>query len=260
LSTYKLVVQYDGTRYAGWQVQPGLPTIQGELTARLRRICNEPGLRVAGAARTDAGTHALGQVATFTTSRDWREGKLRHILNKLLPRDITVAESGEVPPEFHARRSASGRIYRYHIVTGDLLSPFLAPYAYHYRTPLDVEAMANGARALLGEHDFSSFRAAGNPSATPVKTIRRCEVIREGERVSCTVEGNSFLQHMVRIMAGTLLEVGRGRWDASRVKRILQARDRAAAGPTLPAHGLFLVRVLYEGPERRDALPEGENQ
>ena len=219
-----------------------------------------PGLRVAGAARTDAGTHALGQVATFSTSRDWREGKLQHVLNRLLPRDIAVTESEEVPPEFHARRSASGRIYRYDIVNGDILSPFLAPYAYHYRTLLDVEAMANGARAFLGEHDFSSFRATGDTSATPVKMIRRCVVIREEERVSCTVEGNSFLQHMVRSMAGTLLEVGRGRWDASRVERILQARDRAVAGPTLPAHGLFLVMVLYGGPQRRDVLPEGESR
>ena len=255
---YKLIVQYDGTRYAGWQVQPGLPTIQGELMSRLRRICDEPELRVAGAARTDAGTHSLGQVATFTTSRDWRPEPLLRALNRLLPADIAISRAETVPAGFHARRSATGRVYRYQIWCSETFSPFVARYAYHYRSHLDLEAMREGAEHLTGEHDFSSFRASADLSATPVKTMRRIEIEERDRMVIVTVEGSSFLQHMVRTMAGTLLEIARGRWQASRAATILQARDRGAAGPTLPARGLFLLEVLY-GPEPSSSLPTPGN-
>jgi len=245
LPSYKLVLEYDGTRYAGWQIQPDLPTIQGALLERLRRLFDDADLLVAGAARTDAGTHALGQVATFFSEKAWEPDRLRRSLNRLLPDDICVAGASLVPDGFHARRSAVGRIYRYQIVTGDHLSPFLAPFAHHYRARLDEAAMREGASHLLGEHDFSSFRAAGDTSATPVKTIRRSEIERRGDLIAYTVEGSSFLQHMVRTIAGTLLEVGRGHRRPGWVAEVVAAGRRDAAGPTLPAKGLFLERVLY---------------
>lgn len=245
MPTYKLVLEYDGTRYAGWQIQPSLATIQGELLAKLRRLFDESDLLVAGAARTDAGTHARGQVATFSSEKAWEPDRLRRSLNRLLPEDICVARAAIVPEGFHARRSATGRIYRYQIVSGDHLSPFLAPYAYHYRASLNEAAMAEAADHLLGEHDFSSFRAAGDVSATPVKTIRRSEIARQGELIAYTVEGSSFLQHMVRTIAGTLIEVGRGHRAPGWVAEVVAAGRRDAAGPTLPAKGLFLERVLY---------------
>jgi len=248
LPTYKLILEYDGTRFSGWQVQPSLPTVQGELLSRLRRLFDEPGLLVAGAARTDAGTHALGQVASFSSGKEWDPVRLRRALNRLLPDDISVAEAAVVPDGFHARRSATGRVYRYQIATGDHLSPFIAPFAHHFHAPLNDAAMAEGASHLLGEHDFSSFRAAGDVSATRVKTIRRSEVARSGALIGYTVEGSSFLQHMVRAIAGTLLEVGRGRRPPAWVKDVLEARNREAAGPTLPAKGLCLDRVLYGAP------------
>ena len=159
---------------------------------------------------------------------------------------------------FHARRSAVGRIYRYQIACGEVLSPFTAPYVHHYRGDLDLDRLRAAASHFLGEHDFSSFRAAGDVSASRVKTIRSCSVVHEGDLIRFTVEGSSFLQHMVRTMAGTLLEVGRGRWEPGRVAEAIARRERSAAGPTLPARGLFLVEVLYPG-EGRGALPGGEN-
>jgi tRNA pseudouridine38-40 synthase len=245
MPTYKLVLEYVGTRYAGWQVQPGLPTVQGELAARLKRLFDDENLIVSGAARTDAGVHARGQVASFQAERTWDPGKLKLALNRLLPSDIGVLAASLEAEGFHARRSARGRIYRYRIASGGYLSPFIAPFAHHVRSSLDVGAMNEGAALLLGEHDFSSFRAAGDVSATPVKTIRRSEVAGEDTLVAYVVEGTSFLQHMVRTIAGTLIEVGRGRRAPSWVGEVLHARNRAAAGPTAPAHGLVLERVLY---------------
>ena len=245
MPNYRLTVEYVGTRFAGWQIQPGLRTVQGELRALLRRLFDQDDLLVAGAARTDAGVHARGQVATLQSDKVWDPDRLGRALNRLLPEDIAVAEAAIAEDGFHARRSARGRIYRYQIATGDHLSPFLAPYAHHHRSALDVAAMAAGAAHLLGEHDFSSFRAAGDLSTSTVKTIRRSEVAQERSVIAYTVEGNSFLQHMVRAIVGTLIEVGRGHRPPEWLAEVLRARDRAAAGPTAPARGLFLEKVLY---------------
>ncbi len=244
MPTYKLLLEYVGTRYAGWQAQPSLPTVQGELASRLSRLFDEE-VRVAGAARTDAGVHARGQVASFSASREWDPLRLQTALNRLLPDDIAVLDASFAPEGFHARRSARGRTYRYQIVMGPFLSPFLAPYAYHFRSDLSLAAMAEAAAHLLGEHDFSSFRAAGDVSTTPVKTLTRSEVSLDGSIITYTVEGTSFLQHMVRSIVGTLVEVGRGHHPPSWMGEVLRSRARAAAGPTLPARGLFLEKVLY---------------
>lgn len=245
MPTYKLVLEYVGTRYAGWQVQPDLPTVQGELAARLKRLFADENLIVSGAARTDAGVHARGQVASFHAERSWDPEALKRALNRLLPSDIGVLAASLEAEGFHARRSARGRIYRYQMAAGGYLSPFVAPFACHVRSTLDVAAMNEAAALLLGEHDFSSFKAAGDVSATPVKTLRRSEVVVDGALVAYVVEGTSFLQHMVRTIAGTLIEVGRGRRTPSWVGEVLRARSRSAAGPTAPAHGLALERVLY---------------
>lgn len=245
MPTYKLVLEYVGTRYAGWQVQPSQPTVQGELLARIRRLFDDETLLIAGAARTDAGVHARGQVASFSSERTWEPRRLRRALNGHLPPDIAVTSVEIVEDGFHARRSATGRVYRYRIATGEVLSPFLGPFAHHYRRPLSVDAMRSGAALLVGEHDFSAFRAAGDVSTTPVKTIRRSEVALEGSIAVYTIEGSSFLQHMVRSIAGSLLDVGRGHKPPEWIGKALASRDRSAAGATLPAKGLCLEMVHY---------------
>ena len=251
MPTYRLVLEYIGTRYAGWQVQPTAKTVQGELLSRLRRLFDEPGLLVAGAARTDAGVHARGQVASFVSAREWEPRRLRRALNGNLPEDIAVRSVEIVPDGFHARRSAIGRVYRYQILTGEVLTPFLAPFVHHFRPPLDSAAMQRAALHLQGEHDFSAFRAAADVSATTVKTLERSEVTTEGSLIAYTVQGTSFLQHMVRAIAGSLVDVGRGHRPPEWIAEVLRSRDRRAAGPTAPARGLFLERVLYPGGSRQ---------
>lgn len=244
----KMTIEYVGARYHGWQIQPQVPTIQGVVQAALRITLRAP-VVIRGAARTDAGVHALGQVATCTVPDPVDCRRLLRSLNAVLPDDIAVREVEEVNEAFHARHAALGRIYRYQIVDGEVISPFLAAFAAHSRHPLDVEAMDEAARTLLGRHDFSSFRASGDPSDSPVKEIRASRVMRTGEHsdvVVYTVEASSFLQHMVRTIAGTLIEVGRGRFDSSRMRSILEARDRRCAGPTAAARGLCLMKVLYD--------------
>jgi tRNA pseudouridine38-40 synthase len=244
---FKLTLEYIGTAYHGWQVQPGLPTIQGLLHDRLAMALRQP-VAARGAARTDAGVHALGQVASIESPVEVDPGRLARTLNATLPADIGVLGIERVSSEFHARHSARGRIYRYQIVQGEYISPFLGEFAAHVRAPLDVEAMDQAAGLLVGEMDFSSFCAAGDVSNSPVKVIRRSRVsVRQGNQrlIEYTVEASSFLQHMVRTIAGTLIEVGRGRLKPERIPEIIASRDRRLAGPTAPAMGLFLVQVLY---------------
>ena len=248
MQNIKLTIEYVGTNYHGWQIQPLVPTIQGVLQAALRVALRAPVIP-RGAARTDAGVHALGQVATFTSPDPVDCRRLLRSLNALLPDDIAVRSVEEVHGEFHARHAASGRIYRYQVAEGESLSPFLAAFAAHSRHPLDAAAMDEAAQVLLGRRDFSSFRAAGDLSESPVKEIRSSRVARAGEHgdmIVYTVEANSFLQHMVRNIAGTLIEVGRGRCAVSQMRSILEARDRRRAGPTAAARGRCLMKVLYD--------------
>lgn len=245
----RLLIEYVGTAYHGWQIQPGVPTVQGEIEKVLAVLLREP-VRAAGAARTDAGVHALGQVATVRVAGPADPRRLLRSLNALLPDDIAVRGVREAPDDFHARHSASGRVYRYQIVQGETVSPFQRPFAAHSRRHLDVPAMDEAARALIGVKDFSSFRAAGDVSETPVKEIRSSSVELTGawqETIVYTVEASSFLQYMVRNIAGTLIEVGRGRLPAGEMAAIVASRDRRRAGPTAPARGLCLMKVLYPG-------------
>lgn len=241
----RLVVEYDGTDLCGWQRQENGPSVQGHLETALATMVGEA-TAVTGASRTDAGVHALGQVACFSTEATIPCHGFRMGLNGLLPPGIAVVAADEVPPDFHPRFSASGKRYRYSLFTRSSRSPLLSRRAWHVPGELDLAAMREAARALLGERDFSAFRAAGCTARTATRRIDRIEVTEPApDRVDLEVEGNAFLRNMVRILAGTLVHVGQGRLTPGQIKEIIESRDRNRAGPTAPAHGLALVEVLY---------------
>lgn len=240
----KLTVAYVGTRFAGWQVQPGRETIQGLLEERLSAMLGET-VRLAGAGRTDAGVHARGQVANFLSgSRIPAEG-LRRGLNARLPEDIAVMKVEEAPPAFHARADARWKEYRYRMMRGEALSPFIAPFTAAVHGPLDAAAMREAAERLAGRHDFTSFCPAQSEIEDKVRTVFLSEVREDGEGLEYRVRAEGFLRHMVRTMVGTLVAVGRGRLMPGSIDAILAARDRRAAGPVAPARGLTLESVSY---------------
>jgi len=252
LRNIRLVLEYDGTRYAGWQLQKNAATVQGVLEECLARLLDQPA-RVTGASRTDSGVHALGQVANFRTASRLKPIQIRRGLNALLPPDVAVLEAAEADPEFDARRQAKGKLYAYRILNREVRSAFEHAYAWHLRERLDVEKMAQAGQDFLGRHDFSAFRASSCQAKNPVRRVRRLEV-REPEqgRIVIEVEATAFLQYMVRTMVGTLVEIGQGKRPVSAVTKLLQRGDRTLAGPTAPAQGLYLVRIFYG--EARDAI------
>lgn len=248
----KLLLAYDGTDFSGWQVQPDQPTVQGSLAAAIERVTGEPTLPQ-GSGRTDAGVHALGQVASVALASPIPLANLVIALNDTLPASIRVMSVEEAEATFHARHSAKSKTYRYRILRTDICAPFLARYVYHHPYPLDEEAITAAASVIEGEHDFTSF-AAVDPDRTqrgdeePVSNVRRIyssDWRREGDELIYEVRGNGFLHHMVRNLVGTFLLVGKAKLDASGLRRILEARERSLAGATAPASGLFLVRVDY---------------
>jgi len=242
--TIKMTLAYVGTHYAGWQIQPALPTIQGLLEDRLGRLLREK-VTLFGAGRTDSGVHALGQVASFTTERTVPLDGLRRGLNARLPEDIRVLEAMHVADSFHARSDARGKEYAYRYSRGEVTSPFRAPFVCPVRGRLDLDAMRRGAAAFEGRHDFTSLAPSSIELDDRVRTITSVRIEEQGDEVILRVQGDGFLRHMVRTIAGTLLEIARGVRDAGDVPRILAARDRRAAGPCAPARGLTLVRVFY---------------
>jgi tRNA pseudouridine38-40 synthase len=243
---WRLVLEYDGTDFEGWQVQPGARRcVQGVLEAALARLAEGP-VAVFGAGRTDAGVHAWGQVASVRAASRLDPPTLRRALNALLPRDLAVRELEAAPAGFHARRDARSKLYVYRLWNAPQRSPLRERFALHVPAPLDLAALRTGAEALVGTRDFASFRAAGGSGRTSVRTLSRIEWLGEpGDELRLEVEGTGFLRHMVRNLVGTLLEVGRGRRPAGTLSALLEARDRRLAGPTAPAHGLTLVRVDY---------------
>ena len=240
----KMIVAYVGTRYSGWQVQPNRETIQGVLEARLSGMLQER-VRLAGAGRTDAGVHARGQVANFSTATSVPLDGLRRGLNARLPDDIRVLRADEVDARFHARADARSKEYRYRIARAEVVSPFDAPFAAVVRGHIDVGAMSRAAERFVGTHDFDSFCPAGCAIDNKRRTIHLSRVFVEGDFLEYRVRANGFLQHMVRTIAGTLIDIGRGRRDSASVDAILAARDRRAAGPCAPPRGLVLEEVFY---------------
>ncbi len=242
----KLVLAYRGTRYHGWQLQPNVMTVQGMLEACLGTITNTP-VRVHAAGRTDAGVHARGQVVHFDTASTIALPALLHGVNSLLPADIVVRQAAEVSADFHARYAARCKIYAYIVHNDPIRSVFHVPYAWHVPQPLDLAAMRTAAQVLVGQHDFSSFRAAGCAAHSPVRCVTQLGIKRRAKRLVFLLTADGFLQHMVRNMVGTLVQVGRGQIAADAMAAILQSRRRKAAGPTAPPQGLFLMRVVYGG-------------
>jgi tRNA pseudouridine38-40 synthase len=252
-SVWKLVLAYDGTDFSGWQVQPGLVTVQGELRDALARVTGEEVLPQ-GSGRTDAGVHALGQVASFSLAAPIPEVNLARALNRTLPPSIRVLSATRVKDDFHARHSAQAKTYEYRIFRGEICPPWQARYVYALPAPLDIEAMQRAAARVCGEHDFLSF-AASDPDrgerdghATPGDSVRFLHAshwLEEPQLLVYRVRGNGFLHHMVRNLVGTFLEVGRGNLRETEIPAILDARSRERAGPTAPARGLFLVQVDY---------------
>jgi tRNA pseudouridine38-40 synthase len=245
----KLVLAYDGTDFSGWQIQPEKATIQGTLASAIGRVTGEKVLPQ-GSGRTDAGVHALGQVATFVTESPIPAQNLVGALNDILPSAIRVLEATEVRADFHARKSARAKAYRYRIYRSAICPPFLARYVWHYPYPLDEDEMREVAPLIVGEHDFTSF-AAVDPERGREEEVSNVRQIscscweRQGDEFVYTVRGSGFLHHMVRNLVGTFLLAGKGTLKASDLTRILQARSRAAAGATAPASGLCLVNVEY---------------
>jgi tRNA pseudouridine38-40 synthase len=240
----RLTIAFDGTAYCGWQMQSASSSIQGAVSAALAEITGEP-ISLTGSGRTDAGTHARGLIANFFTGSKIPVGRLPFALNSMLPRDIRILAARDVPAGFHARKSAISKIYRYQIYTGTILPPNLMREHFHFPYPIDFDRMAEAAKLFLGEHDFASYAKTGSGVSNTVRHIYRCDLKRQGARVYLTVEGNGFLHHMVRNMAGTLLDVGRKRIGLSDFAALFEKRDRTQAGFTAPAHGLILVKVRY---------------
>lgn len=251
----RLVVEYDGSALCGWQRQVNGPTVQGHLETALGTLLQHE-VVVGGASRTDAGVHARGQVASFRTEKSIPLHGIRRGLNSLLPPEIAVREATEVDDAFHPRFSATGKHYRYTILARPDRSPRWRDRAWHVPEPLDRAAMCDAARALIGEHDFAAFRAAGCTARTTTRRIDAIDVaLPEPELLVLDVRGNAFLRNMVRILVGTLTEVGMGRRPGAQVAEILASRDRTRAGITAPPFGLELVEVRYDG--RKMSLPLG---
>ena len=242
---YKLTIQYDGTRYRGWQVQGNTDqTIQGKLEGVLSRLTGQP-VEVHGSGRTDAGVHALGQVANVKLPRPIEPWELLQELNRYLPADIGVIAAESAPERFHARLNARSKTYRYRIWNSAIPNVLERSYLYALPEPLDVTAMERAAADLVGTHDFRSFCGLKRFKKSTVRTITDIAITQNGAEVRLEFTGNGFLMRMVRILAGTLVEVGLGQRDADTMPAVLDAQDRAAAGPALPAQGLVWVRVEY---------------
>jgi tRNA pseudouridine38-40 synthase len=254
MQNIKLTIAYDGRDFHGWQFQPGIPTIQGALHDALQQITQEK-LTVHGASRTDAGVHALGQVAHFKTHSALAAEEIQRAMNALLPPAVRIMATEEVGQDFHSRWMAQGKTYRYRIYRGPVLPPFDYRRALHYPWALDESAMATAARLFEGEHDFTSFAASSGSEEDDQdrdmkRVIHSSEIVREpnSDEIAYVVRGRSFLRYMVRKIVGTLLEVGKGRVAPANIPQIFEARDRSRSGPTVSPEGLYLVALEYPDP------------
>lgn len=245
MSTFKLTIEYDGTDYHGWQVQPGMTTIQGTLEEAVARIVGQR-VYVMGAGRTDAGVHALGQVASLRASFSHPPDTLRRALTSVLPSDIAVTAVEEVDNDFHAQRCATWKRYRYTLLTRPYPSALERRYTLFVPYPLKINAMADAARTLIGTHDFSAFQAAHSSTESSVRTVLVAGFRQEGDHLSFEIVADGFLRHMIRILMGTLLDIGRGRLQAESLQAILESKDRNQASKTIAPHALCLLEVGYQ--------------
>ena len=245
MPTFKITIAYDGGPFVGWQRQTNGTSVQGLIEDALREL-DDRDVTLHGAGRTDAGVHAIAQVASFTLVRDTPADVIVRSLNSKLPAEVRVKSAEAVPASFHARFNATSKSYRYRIWNADVVDPFERAYAWHVPGTLDVDAMAAAARAVEGRHDFAAFQTVGGATGATERVISR-SVLKVGEDRLLTydISGDGFLRHMVRAIVGTLVEVGRGRQRAEWMRDVIESRDRSQAGKTAPAHGLFLVRVDY---------------
>jgi len=243
----RLLVEYDGTRYGGWQRQTNSNTVQAEIEKAVRRVTGEE-VAVVGSGRTDAGVHAAGQVAVFETASDIPPEKFAPALTNYLPEDIAVLESRAAPEDFHPTRHAKRKTYRYRVLNRPVRPALKRGRVWHVYERLDAKAMREAARHFVGEHDFAALtpRSSAAEKMTTVRTVHRCDVCAEGERITIEVEGSGFLYNMVRAIAGTLVDVGAGRFEPGEIPDVLASRDRRRAGRTAPPGGLCLVSVEYD--------------
>lgn len=241
----RLLIQYEGTRYQGWQRQESSEnTIQGRLEKLLSQMCGEK-IELQGSGRTDAGVHAMGQVANFHTNSSLSTEEMTEYINSYLPQDIAVIQVTEAGERFHSRLNAAGKCYQYRVWNSAVPNVFLRRYALEYPQTLNMEAMQKAASGLLGEHDFKSFTSTKKGKKSTVRRIDRIDIVQEGNLLTFTFTGNGFLYHMVRILMGTLLEVGEGKRSPDSMPELIAAKNREAAGPLVPAKGLILKEVYY---------------
>lgn len=245
MQNFRLIMMYDGSRYYGWQRQPGKDTIQGKLEAVLERMCGKP-VEVIGAGRTDAGVHARNMVANVVLDTPLETEEIREYLNRYLPEDIAVKEVKEAGPRFHARYNATGKTYCYTCFDGAVKPVFDRKYVYVLEEHPDMAAMMAAAEVLRGEHDFRNFCMNPRMKKSTVRKVDQIRIEREGDYIRFTFHGTGFLQNMVRILVGTLLEVGYGRMSLSQVQEVLNTAERQKAGPTAPAQGLCMMQVDYD--------------
>lgn len=241
----RLLIEYEGTNYAGWQFQPTLPTVQGAIISAIKELTGEEA-EVKGASRTDAGVHAFWQVASFVTVSSIPVFNIRQGLNSYLPKDIIIKDAAEVSPEFDPRRDSKEKTYVYKILNRSYPSALQRNFCWHVFKPLDVRLMREGAAHIIGEKDFSSFRAADSDAPHSIREVRSVEITEKGEGLlEIEVRGTAFLRHMVRIMVGTLVSVGKGKLKPEEVGSIIESKDRSKAGMTAPPQGLFLMKIEY---------------
>lgn len=241
----RLLIQYEGTRYQGWQRQESSEnTIQGRLEKLLSQMCGEK-VELQGSGRTDAGVHAMGQVANFHTNSALSTEEMLQYINTYLPQDIAVVQVTEAAERFHSRLNAAGKCYQYRVWNSSVPNVFLRRYALEYPQTLDIEAMRQAASGFLGEHDFKSFTSTKKGKKSTVRRIDSIDIVQEGNLITFTFRGNGFLYHMVRILMGTLLEVGEGRRTAASIPELIAAKSREEAGPLVPSKGLMLKEVYY---------------
>lgn len=248
MARYKLLISYDGTLYAGWQLQPNATSIQGLVESALERFFKSP-LRVTGASRTDSGVHALGQVAHFTTDLEFECSALLKALNGMLPYDVRILSLELIGDDFHAQYSSTGKEYHYHVCMERIIAPFHRLYRHHFYYPSSLPLMREAAKKFIGTHDFASFTNAGSTVTSTVRTITRLDIIEEPGGIRFEFEGNGFLYKMVRNIVGLLLDIGRGKRAIEEIEPLFEAKDRRKAAMAAPGKGLFLIKVHYASKE-----------